>query len=172
MKIFDIFLLSQKCYNIRMKQSIILLAIVTICEFILLKTFLYQRTVRRLGIYFGLTIQERNVFYPAITLFLFRMSYVRWAALLILFFTDRKCAFIAVAIMGLFFCLSTIMPVNERLNLLKIRNVIVRKKSFFPAELYDRLIKEIDKIITAFYICETNDVSPSESDDSPPTNNS
>lgn len=162
-----------------MKQSIILLVIVTICDFVLLKTFLYQRTVRRLGNYFRLTIQERNIFYPPTTLFLFRLSYIRWVVLLILFFTDLKCAFIAIAIMALFFSLSIIMPVDDKINLLKIRNVISKKKSLFPVELYDYLIKEIDKIISALYI--TNGVhkvrySPYhfsyEPNDSPPTNKS
>ena len=125
--------------------TIILLSMVVICELITLRVFFYQRTVRILGIRFGIPISFRNIFYPHSMLTMFRLSHLKWIVILVLFFIEWKCALIAIGITVAFFVTSIFLPYSDYANLLKIRDVIYSQKQELPVNVYDEIMKEINR---------------------------
>ena len=123
--------------------TITLLVILSICELIILNTFLFQRTVRKLGTRLGLSILQRNIFYSTTMLLMYRMSVLRWPILIVLFCVDLKCALIGIGIMCAFFALSIFLPVRDRANLLRIRKIITRRRPTIHPEIYEAIMFEI-----------------------------
>lgn len=125
--------------------TITLLIMVLICELITLRVFFYQRTVRILGIRLGMPVALRNIFYPSSMLTIFRLSHLKWIAVLGLFFIDWKCALIAICVLIVSFVVSAVLPYSDYANLLKIRAVIHSRKQELPEEVYDLIMGEIER---------------------------
>ena len=126
--------------------SIILVVAFTILFAMNMKVFFFQRTLRKVHLKTGLSMNDLSITYPSSYTIMLLISFLRWGVIIALFFSNWILAVVCIVIN---FILPAILPEQDDYkNILMARKVINKKKfgtSLGELSFIDSQLKEIQE---------------------------